>query len=44
MKTQTATNSAHDFIQEGNPVNETTLASIWAIVFSIALMIFGFNI
>jgi hypothetical protein len=44
MQTQTATNYAHDFIQEGNPVNETTLASIWAIVLFIGLMIFGFNI
>ena len=44
MQTQTATNSAHDFIQEGNPVNETTLASIWAMVFFITLIIFGFNI
>jgi hypothetical protein len=44
MQTQTATNSAHDFIQEGNPVNETTLASFWAIISFVALMIFGFNI
>jgi hypothetical protein len=44
MQTETATNSAHDFIQERYPVNETTLASFLAIISFIALMIFGFNI